>query len=818
MSFLHPGLVWLLPLAAVPIILHLLTLHRLKTIELATFRFLFDSYVQQRRQLKFLEALLAALRTAFVLFLVVMFMRPLVRPWAGLFGGGAGRDVVMLVDCSASMNARVGGVAAIDRARSTAGALADRLAATDRLTLVRITARAETVFTRFAGDTRTIREHIESLRASPARANLFAAFQELFGSSAKRRPGQLVYLFTDCQSSAWRELKDRSFARLLPADVQFTVLNVGSNEPLANRAVTGEVPREARVVAGLPLLLRPRVINHSKTETAHVTVGVSVDDKEVDRVTFGIKPGAGGSGEVVYRPMELGVHRGRFEIAGDPFPDDDTFLFTLEVVPALKVLLVNGAPAADPFENEALYVSTALQAQPDRPAAPVSGDLTPGTAKKKAARPRPPAKKPAAEPDPVDLGPGADFVRSLEVQEIAENQLNPTMLQDASLVILANTGGLNAERFGWLRDYVAGGGGLLVFPGDKVNPDVFSKQFFAATAPVPSRQQRAAPRDRRKKGILGQSNPAEPLIAATMAAPVGDPAKLDDFEKLTRIDYAHPLLAVFEDPAAKYLTTARFYRRFPLELSTDAGNTWALAHFSGGKPALLESRYGDGTVLLAAFAANAKWSNLPLRPEFVPLVLRMASYVMRPPDVDGPSVVPSGAPAEVSVALSWAPASARFSDPDRHVTQVTLQRAEQRLAGAFAHTGAKGYYTAEIHGGRAEQPRAASLAFAVNLPPEESDFTLVTEQNLRDWFPGRTVKLVDASAEAQQQLGPIGEQREIWRPLIWLLFAIIGVEFLLATSSGRRDEEAPTVSDRIRAVHPGTWVGRMTGAGTTQEP
>ena len=70
MSFLHSGLLWVLPLALIPIALHLLTLHRIKTVDLSTFRFLFDSYVQQRRRMKFLEALIAMLRTAFVLFLI----------------------------------------------------------------------------------------------------------------------------------------------------------------------------------------------------------------------------------------------------------------------------------------------------------------------------------------------------------------------------------------------------------------------------------------------------------------------------------------------------------------------------------------------------------------------------------------------------------------------------------------------------------------------------------------------------------------------------------------------------------------------------
>ena len=88
MTFLHWACRWRAGLT--PILLHLLTLHRLRTVELSTYRFLFDSYVQQRRQMKFLEALLAMLRTLFLLALVLAFCRPVVQHWDRLFGGGAG--------------------------------------------------------------------------------------------------------------------------------------------------------------------------------------------------------------------------------------------------------------------------------------------------------------------------------------------------------------------------------------------------------------------------------------------------------------------------------------------------------------------------------------------------------------------------------------------------------------------------------------------------------------------------------------------------------------------------------------------------------
>lgn len=118
-----------------------------------------------------------------------------------------------------------------------------------------------------------------------------------------------------------------------------------------------------------------------------------------------------------------------------------------------------------------------------------------------------------------------------------------------------------------------------------------------------------------------------------------------------------------------------------------------------------------------------------------------------------------------------------------------------------------------------EQPKRASASFAVNLAPEESQFVAAGEDQLREWLPGVELSMIDASAQAQQEMGAIGDEREIWRPLLALMFLIIGVEFMLATLGGRRvdtdtDDDA-SVGERIRQFSPGTWVGRMTGATET---
>jgi hypothetical protein len=778
MTFLHPSLLlWFLPLAAIPLLLHLLTLHRLRTVELSTFRFLFDSYVQQRRRMQFLEALLAMLRTLFLIFLVLMVCRPVAKHWDRLFGAGVGaggRDVLLLVDCSASMNARTAGVSAFDRAKAAALSVAGRLEPEDRLTLVRLTARPEEVFSRFSTDTRGIREKIENLQTTSSRANVFAALLQLFGPEASRRANPLVYLFTDCQANGWREVKNQGLDRLIPAGTPFVVVNVGARDGLSNRAVVGDAPRRNRAIAGLPFVLRPRVVNYSKAETAELTLSVFIDEKEVARTPLTLKPGETAVRKVNYTPTEPGVRRGRFESTGkapDSFPDDDRFLFTLSVEPRVRVVLVNGNTAPDPAVNEARYLYTALTSRAQTSA-------------------------PAKKPGPLDAA--RDLQRSLDVREVAEPNLNADALRDASVVVLANCGALQPQQFEWLRAFVGAGGGLLIFPGDRVNPAVYNDQFF----PVPGPQ-------------------GERLTAATLGPAEGDPDKVETFEQLAAFDYAHPALAVFDnpDPDARHFKTVRVYKRFKILLPPKRGNAWPLIRFSSGAPALVESRLGDGSVLLAAFPAHPRWGNLPTKPDFVPLVLRLVSHVEHRPDVEVSPVVVADGVAEVAVRTTWSPAEATVKDPAGRSLAQPLERSGARLLGGFERTAERGYYTVDVRGGRPDQLETANLAFAVNLAPEESDFTLLDEGQLRELLPTAELTFVDASAEAQQLHGTVGQQREVWPVLVWVVFGLIGVEFLLATLGGKKAEgdENTTVTERILRLSPGSWVGRMTGAARKEE-
>ena len=769
MGFLNPWLLWVLPAAALPLLLHLWLSRRVRTVEIGTFRFLFDSYVQQRRRLKFLEALVAALRTLFLLVLVLVVARPVVEHWSSLFGGDLGREIILMVDCSGSMNAHTDGVSSLERAKTTARALAKRMGRGDRLTLIRVGGEAEELFSRFSSEAEKIDQEIASLEVSSSRANLLKALNLVSRRLRDQRREALVYFLTDCQATAWRDVRDQNLAKLMPEGSRLTVVNVGSNETVPNRAVLGEAPRNPRAILGLPVMLRPRVVNYGSTRVDDLPVSVFVEEKEVARLRLALLPSQSAEREVIYVPEQAGVLKGRFEIPLDRFPDDDSFLFTLTVVPQLNVLLVRPNPkdAKDPYQNEALYLYTALTAGTDETFGLAGADRE------------------------------EELIRSLNVKEIAEPGLNADQLQDVSVVILANCGGLKGGQYALLRDFVFEGGGLLILPGDRVKGANYNDHLFT----VPNR-------------------PEAPMLAVNLGDAEGDPEEAVTFERFSAIDFNHPVMTVFGDPDVQFFRTVQFFRRFRLDLPEQGTGVWTLARFGSGFPALVEGRFGEGAVTLAAFPGHTRWTNLPMKPEFVPLVLRLVGRLARKTELEGPSVVAAGGTAEITADPSWAPAKAKITDAEGGETTLEFQWSGTRLLTAFEQTEHKGYYTVEVTGvENQETPRQGALSFAVNLARDESDFRTVGENQLRDWLGSDEVSVVDASAQTQHLEGSIGEEREIWRPLIYLMFVIIAIEFMLSTSSYRaRSEDGPqSLGEHVRRLSPGAWIGRMTGAADFEE-
>ncbi len=105
MNFLQPLLLFGLPLALLPILIHLINQHRHRTVQWAAMMFLLDAKKMTRGIARLRQILILALRVLAVIALLFAASRPLAGGWLGMAGGKAD-TIILLLDRSASMEQR----------------------------------------------------------------------------------------------------------------------------------------------------------------------------------------------------------------------------------------------------------------------------------------------------------------------------------------------------------------------------------------------------------------------------------------------------------------------------------------------------------------------------------------------------------------------------------------------------------------------------------------------------------------------------------------------------------------------------------------
>src|SRR3954469_17319807 len=102
MTFLVPSLLIALPLALLPIVIHLIHLYRRRQVPWAAMMFLRIAQRMNKGLSRLSQVLILAARVLAIAALIFVITRPLAGGWLGLTGG-APDTVMVLVDRSASM-------------------------------------------------------------------------------------------------------------------------------------------------------------------------------------------------------------------------------------------------------------------------------------------------------------------------------------------------------------------------------------------------------------------------------------------------------------------------------------------------------------------------------------------------------------------------------------------------------------------------------------------------------------------------------------------------------------------------------------------
>ena len=748
---LNPLLLWFLPLAALPVLLHLLNLYRLREVELPTYRFLMEGYVQQRRRIRLVEWLLMLLRTAIVLLAVWALSRPVMERFGGLFGGGRGRDVAFVVDAGMTTGLVQDGTTALHRIREAVRAAAFRLQPSDFVTLVRAGMEPKVLYRAALGDGKRFAAELETLEPDPGTADLAAGLAE--ATAGPPRGPRTVWLVSDCERRGWRRLAEPAPAPRVPDDTQLVVVDVaGTATTVRNVAILGDPPRSQRPVVGLPVELTIRAEASGHALPLETKATVRLDDEIVAQVPLVVPPDRVVTHTLAVVPPRAGVLRGGVEIPADAFPEDDTLQFVLNVEPRVGVLVI-APPGLEPIFDPALFLRAALDSPRETAAAARDGAQPTGT-------------------DPPAAAGDAEIARSLDVVVARGDAVDEKKVRAADVVFLVEQR-LDGTRLKWLRERVEAGAGLVVVAGShKHGSDDL-------------------------RGLLSADGKQPDTLPLAFGKPVGDLNDETASRSLTAVDVSHPIFAAFRpattDPGGEpsAFDTLRVFRHEPLELRPASGDTASsarrpppvviLARLDDGAAVIAETRLGRGRVLVSGLPVTPDWSTLPVHPCFVPIMLRMVQHVRpEPPAVAVESVHPYE-PAPIRLNDAWRRAVVQAIGPGGGRRAIETVAGDDGVTGALEDTRAVGFYEFDVEPPAGSPVPPLRLGMSVNRDVETAAFEHVPAAEIAAVFAPHPVLQLTSTAEDPTLHAQLTGRREIWRWLIFGLFGLFGLEFLLST-------------------------------------
>jgi hypothetical protein len=275
MTFLQPWLLWGLPLVLLPVVIHLLNRLRYRNQPWAAMQFLLAATRQSTSQARLRHFLILLCRVLAVLALVLWLARPLSGGWFGWFISGAPDAILLLLDRSASMEARAAADSPTRReqALQTWTEALQPFRGTSRFALIESSLRTPEGLV----DPAELGRH-PLVRATDTAADLPALLQAAVNWILEQRPGTSeLWIASDLQRSDWRPedprwetvrdqlaaLPQRVRVRLLVPDLPLAdnvgvTLHDAIRRTVAGRPslqLTFDLERGASAESSLPVLL-----------------------------------------------------------------------------------------------------------------------------------------------------------------------------------------------------------------------------------------------------------------------------------------------------------------------------------------------------------------------------------------------------------------------------------------------------------------------------------------------------------------------------------------------------------------------------------
>lgn len=762
LAFLNPLLLWALPLAAVPIIIHILNRRRFQKVPWAAMDFLLKAMKRNRKRLRMEQWLVLLLRVLAVLLLVSLVSRPQLGGSALL---GSRTHHIVILDDSASMAQRSGSTALFEKAQDRIKLLADDLGARrqgDIFSLVTTSGAQEpAIWSQRIGGSfgRDAGSRLKELQVSDRSPDLGKAFETTVKRAKEVQDASRTeyYVVGDRRSWDWSTLDDKPRPSLLAGlsamagdKEHVTVLTVGGQH--ANLAITDVKLIDRLAIAAVPVTLGIDVKNFGLDPTAPTTVSIEVDGQS--RITQDVPqlaPGERHTVQMDHTFHQPGPHRiDALLEPGESFPFDDRRTLALQVREKSRVLLVDGQPDED--QGEVFFLQATLDV-------PESG---------------------------------------IEAQVVTESGFDEANLDAFDMIWLCNVQAPSMEAAKRLEAFVGSGGGLAITCGSLIDAPRYNDLLWQdgkGLLPLPIGEINGDP-DRPEHAHL--ANPEHPMCTG--------------------------VAELFELVLGNWIQVKRWLTLE--EPADHEASIVARIRGADGPPMLATRTYGGlgGEVALFSITADRFWSNLPSTDLFLVVTHQLHHFAARRDDQSRSNLLTDGTyTLEVDPGVHRPDVTMRSLAGDDERT-VTAEAPKPEAAEGDAKPGDENAKPGDQKPGNekpgeGQQPEAPENAnpmlvaevdmseltqrgayevelerhdgvpdkrmIARNAPPQEGRLVAFDESAFKKVYPSNVHELVTFVRE-DSGVGTAAGEGEAWPLLAALLLVGLLAESLLAWRFGRR--------------------------------
>jgi hypothetical protein len=436
LTFLNPIALFGLIAAAIPILLHIFNLRKLKTVEFSTLSFLKELQKTKIRRLKLRQLLLLFLRTLLIILIVFAFSRPTLK---GYLHGGLAQQAkttaVILLDDSQSMTANDEQGELLYQAKNIATNIVNLLKEGDEVFLVKLSEISDDGTKDIPSALKNfpvIRNTIKDIKPS----SIYRTLEDGIRFSARilstsKNFNKEVYIISDFQSGSLESKINisKTSEQLFSPTTHFFLVPLGKRE-LQNIAIESiEIPNTIFEV-NKPFVVKTKFTNHGTSDVQNHVVSVYQDGSRVAQKGVDIHAGQSTVSEFTLVPKRSGFLEGKVELEDDDLEFDNRYFFTVNIPEELRVLLV-GKP------SDLTYLRIALATRL------------------------------------------SDTSTSLKIDETTWDRFSSSHLNNTEVVVLANPHELAANQTSALKTYLQNGGGILFFPGNETTASAYNTTVAA---------------------------------------------------------------------------------------------------------------------------------------------------------------------------------------------------------------------------------------------------------------------------------------------------------------------------------------------------